>query len=149
MTNVRVIRTPETARDDPNGFEYRAGIVAETVGTEGLALQRTAVQQGVRSQAHRHAHETAAYVLEGELVVWFGEELLKHVTARAGDFVYIPAREPHVLANYAEADAVVLLARNDPGAQEPADNLPQLDRLPHLLQPPSRLPPPRAPRRRV
>ena len=150
MSNVRVIRTPETAKNDPNGLEYRAGVVAETVGCERLALQLVRIQPGVRSQAHSHGeHESAAYVLEGEVVTWFGEGLIKHVTARAGDFVFIPPNVPHVAANYGDADAVALMARSDPAAQESVKTYPELDRLAHLLQPPSKLPPPRAPRNPV
>ena len=149
MRDVRVIRSPEASKDD-SGFEYRAGIVAETVASERLALQLVRIQPGVRSQAHSHAeHESAVYVLEGEVVTWFGDELLKHVTARPGDFVYIPAEVPHVAANYGDVDAVALVARTDPQGQEELKMFPKLDRLAHLLEPPSKLPPPRAPRRRI
>lgn len=148
--NVRVIRPPDAAKADVTGFEYRAGIVAETVGCEKLALQLVRIQPGVRSQAHSHGeHESAAYVLEGEVVTWFGEGLLKHVTARPGDFVFIPPNVPHVAANYGDVDAVALMARSDPDAQENVKTFPELDRLAHLLQPPSKLPPPRAPRRPI
>ena len=150
MRDVRVIRTPGPKADDSTGFEYRAGVVAETVASERLALQLVRIQPGVRSQAHSHGeHESAAYVLEGEVVTWFGDELLKHVTARAGDFVYIPAGVTHVAANYGDADAVALVARTDPNGQEDVTMFPKLDRLAHLLEPPSRLPPPRAPRRPI
>jgi uncharacterized RmlC-like cupin family protein len=150
VRDVRVIRSPEATKDASTGFEYRAGVVAETVASEKLALQLVRVQPGVRSQAHSHGeHETAAYVLEGEIVTWFGDELLKHVTARPGDFVYIPAGVPHVAANYGDVDAVALVARTDPQGQESMEMFPKLDRLAHLLEPPSKLPPPRAPRRPV
>jgi uncharacterized RmlC-like cupin family protein len=145
--SVRVIRPPDAAKADVTGFEYRAGVVAETVACEKLALQIVRIQPGVRSQAHFHGeHESAVYVLEGEVVTWFGEGLIKHATARPGDFVFIPAGVPHVAANYGNVDAVALVARSDPAAQESAQMLPELDRLAHLLEPPSKLPPPRAPR---
>jgi uncharacterized RmlC-like cupin family protein len=148
VRDVRVIRTPGPTAGESTGFEYRAGVVAETVASERLALQLVRIQPGVRSQAHSHGeHESAVYVLEGEVVTWFGDELLKHVTARAGDFVYIPAGVTHVAANYGDADAVALVARTDPNGQEDVKMFPKLDRLAHLLEPPSRLPPPRAPRR--
>jgi uncharacterized RmlC-like cupin family protein len=150
MRDIRVIRAPGAKRDESSGFEYRAGVVAETVAAEKLALQLVRIQPGVRSQAHSHGdHESAAYVLEGEVVTWFGDELLKHVTARPGDFVFIPAGVPHVAANYGDVDAVALVARSDPQGQENAKMFPKLDRLAHLLEPPSRLPPPRAPRRPI
>ena len=147
---VRVLRAPEAEKVDAIGFDYRAGVVAETVASERLALQLVRIQPGVRSQAHSHGeHESAAYVLEGEVVTWYGEGLLKHVTAKPGDFVFIPAGVPHVAANYGDTDAVALMARSDPGALESVETFPELDRLAHLLGPPSRLPPPRAPRRPV
>ena len=150
MSNVRVIRPPEAAKADSTGFDYRAGIVAETVACEKLALQLVRIQPGVRSQAHSHGeHESAAYVLEGEVVTWFGEALQKHVIARPGDFVFIPPNVPHVAANYGDVDAVALMARSDPAAQESVKIFPELDRLAHLLNPPRKLPPPRAPRQPV
>ena len=149
MSNVRVIRPPNQKKGE-TGFEYIAGVVAETVACEKLALQLVRIQPGVRSQAHSHGeHESAAYVLEGEVVTWYGDELLKHVTARPGDFVFIPPNTPHVAANYGDVEAVALMARSDPGAQESVETFPHLDRLAHLLKPPSMLPPPRAPRRRI
>ena len=149
MSDVRVIRPPD-AKKGSTGFEYMAGVVAETVACEKLALQLVRIQPGVRSQAHSHGeHESAAYVLEGEVVTWYGDELLKHVTARPGDFVFIPPNTPHVAANYGEVEAVALMARSDPAAQEDVKTFPKLDRLAHLLNPPGMLPPPRAPRRRL
>jgi uncharacterized RmlC-like cupin family protein len=146
--HVRVLKPPDPKKSDLTGFDYRAGVVAETVASERLALQLVRIQPGVRSQAHSHGeHESAAYVLEGEVVTWYGDGLLKHVTATAGDFVFIPAGVPHVAANYGDVDAVALMARSDPGAQESVETFPELDRLAHLLEPPHRLPPPRAPRR--
>ena len=56
---------------------------------------------------------------------------------------------PHVAANYGEVDAVALIARSDPAAQESVKSFPELDRLAHLLEPPAKLRPPRAPRRRI
>ena len=134
MSDVRVIRPPD-AKKGSTGFEYMAGVVAETVACEKLALQLVRIQPGVRSQAHSHGeHESAAYVLEGEVVTWYGEGLLHHATARPGDFVFIPAGVPHVAANYGEVDAVALMARSDPGAQESVETFPELDRLANLDQ---------------
>jgi len=149
MRDVRVIR-PRDRKHGASGFDYIAGVVAETVASEKLALQLVRIQPGVRSQAHSHGeHESAAYVLEGEVVTWYGDELLKHATARAGEFVFIPPNTPHVAANYGDVEAVALMARSDPGAQESVKTFPHLDRLAHLLSPPGKLPPPRAPRRRI
>jgi uncharacterized RmlC-like cupin family protein len=147
--HVRVIKPPDPKTSTATGFDYAAGVVAETVESERIALQLVRIQPGIRSQAHSHGeHESAAYVLEGEVVTWYGEALEKHVVATAGDFVFIPAGVPHVAANYGETDAVALMARSDPQAQESVQTYPELDRLGHILKPPSRAPLRRAPRPR-
>jgi uncharacterized RmlC-like cupin family protein len=149
VSNVRVLRAADPKTGE-TGLDYFAGIVAETVASEQLALQIVRIPPGVRSAAHSHGeHESAAYVLEGEVVTWFGDELLKHVTARKGDFVFIPSGVPHVAANYGETEAVALMARSDPRAQENVKPHPKLDALAHLKDPPGMLPPPRAPRRAI
>lgn len=146
MSELHVIRAahPKTGE---TGMDYFAGIVAETVASEKLSLQIVRIPPGVRSAAHSHGeHETAAYVLEGEIVTWFGDELIKHATARKGDFLFIPAGIPHVAANYGDVEAVAVLARSDPAAQETVKPYPKLDALAHLAKPPGLLAPPRAPR---
>ena len=147
VNDVRVIR-PADPQEGATGFDYLAGVVAETVGSQQLALQLVRIQPGIISAAHSHGeHESAAFVLEGEIVTWFGDEMLKHVTARKGDFVFIPPGVPHVAANYGDVEAVALVARTDPTGQESVKPFPKLDSLPHLGNPPGKLPPPRAPRR--
>jgi len=133
----RVIRAADPATAE-TGLDYVPGIVRETVGAERLALQLVRIPAGVRSAAHSHGeHESAAYVLDGEVVTWFGDGLLEHVTARKGDFVFIPAGVPHVAANYGATEAVALLARSDPSAQESVQPFPALDSLAHLAKPPT------------
>ncbi len=133
----RVIRAADSATAE-TGLDYVPAIVRETVGSERLALQLVRIPPGVRSAAHSHGeHESAAYVLEGEVVTWFGDQLLDHVVARKGDFVFIPAGVPHVAANYGDMEAVALLARSDASAQESVEPLPTLDSLEHLARPPS------------
>lgn len=50
-----------------------------------------------------------------------------------GDFLYIPPRIPHLVANRSDTQpAVTVLARTDPNEQEVVTELPELDDLPHL-----------------
>lgn len=87
-------------------------------------------------------------MLEGEVVTWYGHELLKHVTARPCDFVFIPPNTPHVPANFGDVEAVALMACSDAGAQEDVKTFPKLNRIAHLLEPAGMLPP-RVPRARI
>jgi uncharacterized RmlC-like cupin family protein len=138
MSDCRVIRAADPKTGE-TGLDYFAGVVADTVGSEQLALQIVRIPPGVRSAAHSHGeHESAAYVLEGEVVTWFGDGLLKHVTARKSDFVFIPPGVPHVAANYGDVEAVALMARSDARAQESVKPYPNLDALAHLKDPPGK-----------
>jgi uncharacterized RmlC-like cupin family protein len=128
-----VVRAGEAA-EGRTGVTYAAGISATSAGASGLCLQLASLAPGVRSRPHQHdEHESAAYVIEGELVLWFGEQLEHKVAARPGDFVYIPDGVPHLVLNPSETEpAVAVLARTDPNAQEDMTALPHLDALPHL-----------------
>ena len=113
------------------GLSYAPGISAETVGAKALHLQLITIPPGGRAKAHKHeAHESALYVLSGEAGMYFGERLQQHLTARNGDFLYIPANVPHLPYNSsATAPCVAVIARTDPNEQESVVLLPHLDDL--------------------
>jgi len=113
------------------GISYMAGISAATTQAEGLCLQLASLPPGRRSRAHQHdEHESAAYMLEGEMVMWFGDRLETRLVARPGDFVYIPKGVPHVVLNESDTThAIAVLARTDPNEQEVITELPELDAL--------------------
>jgi len=120
------------------GLDYGAGITAESAGARAICLRAMRVPAGSRSAAHLHeGHESAAYVLEGEVVTWFGERLERHAVAGPGDFLFIPPGVPHVAVNYGSVDAFAVLARSDPDTEESVVPLPELDGLPHLDAPPA------------
>jgi uncharacterized RmlC-like cupin family protein len=115
------------------GLDYLSGISRESVGAESLCLQLVRVPPGASARAHCHdGHETAAYVLEGEVVTWYGPRLEKYAVTGPGDFVYIPAGVPHLPVNYGSSEAVAVIARTDPKAQESVVAMPELDALEHL-----------------
>ena len=116
------------------GVTYAAGVSASTAGASGLCLQLASLPPGARARAHQHdEHESAAYVIEGEMVLWFGDELEAKVVARPGDFIYIPSGVPHLVMNGSDTEpAVAVLARTDANEQESVTELPELDALAHL-----------------
>ena len=89
------------------------------------------VPPGAKAKAHKHeAHETAIYTLSGQVGMWYGERLENHMTASAGDFVYIPANVPHLPYNLSQTEpAVAVVARTDPNEQESVVMLPELDAI--------------------
>jgi uncharacterized RmlC-like cupin family protein len=134
MTKPCVLVQAGDAAEGRTGVTYAAGISADSAGATGLCLQLASLPPGARARAHQHdQHESAAYVIEGEMVLWFGERLERKVVARPGDFLYIPSGLPHLVMNGSDAEpAVAVLARTDPNEQEDVTDLPGLDALPHL-----------------
>ena len=125
---ARVLQGTEPFRT-PQGPVYAAGVSRQTVGSEVLFLGLVTLPPGERTRAHVHDHhESAFYMLSGETVeLWSGEQLEHCSTARAGDFLFIPAGVPHMAVNRGTTPAVMVGARNDPTAVEPVAMQPALD----------------------
>jgi uncharacterized RmlC-like cupin family protein len=83
---------------------------------------------GARAKAHLHAnHESAAYVISGEIEMLHGDKLQHRTVVHAGEFVYIPAGVPHLPINASQSEAVGIIARTDPNEQESVVLLPELE----------------------
>ncbi|HEV8635149.1 MAG TPA: cupin domain-containing protein [Chloroflexota bacterium] len=125
----RLIR-PGNTFDGRQGFSYTAGVSAGSAGASGICLHRLTMPPGVKGRAHLHeSHETAIYMLSGEVETWYGDRLKHHVVVRAGDFLYIPPGCPHLPANLTDQPATCLIARTDADEQESVKLLPELDDL--------------------
>jgi uncharacterized RmlC-like cupin family protein len=134
MTERCVLVGAGDAAEGNTGVTYAAGISATTAGARGLCLQLASLPPGARARAHQHDdHETAVYVMEGQMVLFSGERLEHKVVANPGDFIYIPNGVPHLVVNGSDTEPTVgVLARTDPNEQEDVTALPDLDALPHL-----------------
>ena len=76
----RLIR-PDSTYDGKQGLSYFEGIAAETVGSQGICMHLVTIPPGARAKAHLHeSHETAIYVLSGEAVTFYGENLEEQAT---------------------------------------------------------------------
>ena len=134
MTEHCVLVGAGDAAEGNTGVTYAAGISATTAGARGLCLQLASLPPGARARAHQHDdHETAVYVMEGQIVLFSGERLEHRLVANPGDFIYIPNGVPHLVVNGSDTEPTVgVLARTDPNEQEDVTALPDLDALPHL-----------------
>jgi uncharacterized RmlC-like cupin family protein len=113
------------------GFTYAAAISAETAGASAIHMQFITVPPGGRAKARKHeAHETALYVLSGEVGMWCGERLEHHMVTQVDDFVYIPANMPHLPYNRGQTEpATAVVSRTDPNEQESVILLPHLEAI--------------------
>jgi uncharacterized RmlC-like cupin family protein len=126
----RAVRA-ETEFTGKQALLYAPGISAESVGSQKIHLQLVTIPPGARAKAHKHeGHETAIYILSGECGMWYGERLEEHLSASAGDFVYIPASMSHLPYNLSDTKScVAVIARTDPNEQESVILLPDLDSI--------------------
>jgi len=123
----RLIR-PGSTYAGKQGLNYLEGISTETVGSKAICMHILTMPPGARAKAHLHEnHETAIYVLSGEVDTWYGENLEHHVLVKAGDLFYIPAGVPHLPANTSGQPSSAVIARTDPNEQESVMLLPHLD----------------------
>lgn len=136
MTSERRCRVVRAQKryEGRQDVSYLSGISAESVGATGLCMHLVTIPPGSRGRAHVHeGHETAIYVLRGKALMWSGEGLAERTDIEPGDFLYIPAGEPHLPVNASQYEPVtVVLARTDPNEQESVVLLPDLDDLDHV-----------------
>ncbi|GEM48595.1 cupin domain-containing protein [Deinococcus cellulosilyticus] len=132
LLTCKVVRSDEQYRGK-QGLDYQMGISTQSTGSQGLCMHLNTFPPGAKAKAHLHQeHETAIYMLKGEVGMWYGEGLKDHLVVRAGDYLYIPANMPHLPYNMSQTEeAVALLARTDPNEQESVTLLPDLDAV-HL-----------------
>jgi uncharacterized RmlC-like cupin family protein len=111
------------------GSDYRAGVSAETTGSQVIWLGLMALPPGGRTKAHVHEHhETALYMMSGDaLELWTGDELEHCEAVRPGDFVYVPANVLHVAVNRGAMTAVFIGSRNEATARESMVLRPEMD----------------------
>jgi uncharacterized RmlC-like cupin family protein len=110
------------------GSDYEPGVSAETVKSKVLFLGVVTLPPGARTRAHVHErHETALYLLDGELELWTGNQLQHRDLVRPGDYIYIPENVLHVAVNRGDKAAVCIGTRNEPTAQESVVFYPEMD----------------------
>jgi uncharacterized RmlC-like cupin family protein len=128
ISTCRVIRSVEEYQGK-QGPSYAGGISAESVGSQAIWLGMINMPAGGRTKAHFHEdHETAIYVMSGEVDLWYGEDLSHHEIARAGDYIYIPAGVAHVAVNRSQTEPLIAVgARTDPSEQESVVLQPELE----------------------
>ena len=115
------------------GHHVFEGISAQSTGARALCMHVIAIPPGGRARAHLHEeHESAVYMVEGEVICWYGDNLQHRFTVRAGEMAYIPAGVPHLPINASATEPVTcIVARTDPNEQESVVVLPALEGLEH------------------
>lgn len=125
----QVIRPGESYRG-AQGLTYLAGLSGKTAGSRAICMTFAEIPPGWRAKTHLHRGiETAAFLIEGEAEMYFGERLQEKVTAKAGEYIYIPGDMPHLVINRSNAICKCLVAHTSPDDQDGIVLLPELDGL--------------------
>jgi hypothetical protein len=75
------------------GSDYEPGVSAETVSSKVVFLGMVTVPAGARTRAHLHErHETALYLIDGELEIWTGDQLQHQEVVRSGGCILHPSK---------------------------------------------------------
>ena len=114
-TEVRVVKgtkSPDTTAQT-RGMLRRPGITADTTDAKRVWLGLATCEPNTQGPPHHHGEaETAAYVLSGQIRVYYGEGFSEYVDAGPGDFIFVPAHLHHIEANVTNQPAEAVLARS-------------------------------------
>ena len=112
---MRVVK-PGADREVPRGVLGGAEISQATAGAQNIYMGVFRVPPGAQSRPHYHERcESAVYMLSGRLRVRWGDHLEHEFELEAGDLVYVPPRETHVLENLSDSEAAeYVVARDSP-----------------------------------
>jgi uncharacterized RmlC-like cupin family protein len=124
---VAVIK-PRQSYVGKQGFTYRAGASAETVGAQSVCMNVLPMPAGAVAKAHYHKGiETIAYVLEGECAVYYGDNLQKRVLVSQGEQCFMAADIPHAPRNESGKACTILVVHSSGSDQDGIVLLPDLD----------------------
>src|SRR4029453_3217270 len=124
-----LIRSGESY-EGAQGLMYAEGLTGETAGSRAICMTLATLPPGGRAKAHLHRGiESAAYVIEGEIEMYFGKKLEERLLAKAGEYVYIPPDMPHLVNNPSLGYSRALGGHTSAKDQEGIVLLPELDGL--------------------
>ncbi len=113
---MKVVKPSNVDRDLPRGVVGGAEISQATTGAHNIYMGLFRVPPGARSRPHYHENcESALYMLKGSIEIKWGDHLEDSVVVEAGDMLYVPPRETHVVINASDSEpAEYVVGRDSP-----------------------------------
>jgi uncharacterized RmlC-like cupin family protein len=113
---MRVVKPSGVDRDVPRGILGGSEISQSTTGASNIYMGLFRVPAGAQSRPHYHANcESALYMLAGSIEILWGDHLEDRIVVEAGDMLYVPPRETHIVRNLSESEpAEYVVARDSP-----------------------------------
>ena len=113
---MKLVKPSGEERDVPRGVVGGAEISQATTGATNIYMGIFRVPPGSRGRPHYHDNcESALYMLSGSIEIRFGDQLQESLRVEAGDMLYVPPRETHVVVNLSDDEpADYVVARDSP-----------------------------------
>ena len=113
---MKLVKPSGEERDVPRGVVGGAEISQATTGAHNLYMGIFRVPAGARGRPHYHDNcESALYMLSGSIEIRFGDQLEESLIVEAGDMLYVPPRETHIVRNLSpDEPAEYIVARDSP-----------------------------------
>ena len=113
---MKLVKPSGEERDVPRGVVGGAEISQATTGAHNLYMGIFRVPAGARGRPHYHDNcESALYMLSGSIEIRFGDQLEESLIVEAGDMLYVPPRETHIVVNRSATEpAEYVVARDSP-----------------------------------
>src|ERR687894_44996 len=107
---------PGPDREVPRGVVGGSEVSQSTTGASNIYMGVFRVPPGARSRPHYHENcESALYMLKGSIEIKWGDHLEDSVVVEAGDMLYVPPRETHVVINVSDSEpAEYVVGRDSP-----------------------------------
>ncbi|NKB54195.1 MAG: cupin domain-containing protein [Rhizobiaceae bacterium] len=124
---VAVVKPGQTYQGK-QGFTYGSGASSETVGANQVCMNILPMPAGAVAKAHYHQGiETIAYMLEGECIVHYGDQLEHQVLVRQGEQCFVAADVPHAPGNQSGSPCTWIVVHSSGSDQDGIVLLPKLD----------------------
>jgi uncharacterized RmlC-like cupin family protein len=111
---MKLVRPTAEERELPRGVLGGMEVSQATTGASNIFLGRIRVPAAAESRPHYHAKaESALYMISGRMEVRYGDGFEESLTVEAGDMLYVPPNETHLLRNPSEADPAEYVVARD------------------------------------
>ncbi|MGI9366284.1 MAG: cupin domain-containing protein [Rhizobiaceae bacterium] len=127
IDSVLVVKPGQTY-EGKQGFTYGSGASLETVGAQKVCMNILPMAPGAVAKAHYHEGiETIAYMLDGECIVHYGDQLQHQVVVQQGEQCFVAADIPHAPSNQSGKPCTWIVVHSSGSDQDGIILLPKLD----------------------
>jgi uncharacterized RmlC-like cupin family protein len=116
---MKLVKPTAEERELPRGVLGGMEVSRATTGASNIFLARIRVPAGAESRPHYHPKaESALYMIAGRMEIRYGDGFEQALTVEAGDMLYVPPNETHLLRNPSETEPAEYVVARDSAADD-------------------------------